>query len=489
MEQVLQRIPEKFKSFLLSRQERADQEFLPAAVSILETPPSPIQVLIIWTISLLTVFMLLWSYFGQIDIIAISQGKLQPTGRVKTIQPFEAGRIVSVRVENGQHVKADEILVELDPSEASADETALTAALGSFRAERTRRKIAVETARNPEILDPAFELPQIDWPGQIPQRIREREELVLKADLRQLVSALQNLQAQATQKEKEIMRLESTIVAQEGLVRTLSQRVELRTALLARGATPKAAVIDATESLQSQQTTLAMQKGQLMEAREGLRVLSSEGQKAINAFLAENEVKKNEAERQIDDLEQKLNKAQARSARMALRSPISGTVLGLTVTTKNQVVQPGEELMRIVPESEGLEIESYAQNKDIGFIRTGQPAIVKIEAFPFTKFGTLDARVVKVGRDAIPDPEAQMAEGNPAKSQKSGSFVGAQRIQNLVFPVTLSLAAGSIPVDGVDVPLTPGMAVTVEIKTGKRRILEFLFSPLVETTSRALKER
>ncbi|MEK4035786.1 HlyD family type I secretion periplasmic adaptor subunit [Methylocystis sp. IM3] len=482
-------VSDRIKSLVFAKRARDDQEFLPAAISILETPPSPVQVVLIWVICVLAVFALLWSYFGQIDIIALAQGKLQPTGRVKTIQPFEPGRVVDVKVENGQRVKANDVLIELDKTEAVADETASKSALESFQAEKLRRSAVLDIVKKDMLKDTEASAPAISWPSHITGKIREREERVMKADLQQLESIVRNIDAQVAQKKGEIARLEAMIVSEEQLVETLKQRVDLRSALLARGSTPKAAVIDAMESLQSQQTTLAMQKGQLVEANEGLRVLASERQKTIDAFLAENEAKANEAERQIDDLEQKLSKARVRTARMVLTSPIAGTVLGLTVTTRNQVVQSGEELMRIVPDDGGLEVESYAQNKDIGFIKNGQPAIVKIEAFPFTKFGTVDAQVTRVGRDAIPDPEAQMAEGNPARSQKSGMFVGAQRIQNLVFPVTLKLGKTSIGIDGVDVPLTPGMAVTVEIKTGKRRIIEYLLSPLVETTSRAMKER
>jgi hemolysin D len=277
--------------------------------------------------------------------------------------------------------------------------------------------------------------------------------------------------------------------SQKILLETLQQRVAMRRALLARGSTPKAAVIDALESLQTQQTALATQQGQLIEARTAQEVLAKERQKAIDSFIAENGQKLAEAERQIDDLEQKSAKAHAKTGHMSLTSPIAGTVSGLSVTSINQVLTTSEELMRIVPDDAGLEIECYLQNKDIGFVKNGQPAIVKIESFPFTRYGSLDAKVTRVAHDAIPEPDAQTIEGNPAKPPKPGYFAGAQRVQSLVFPVTLQAERAAMNIDGVEVPLSPGMAVTVEIKTGKRRILEYLFSPLVETASRAMKER
>lgn len=101
----------------------------------------------------------------------------------------------------------------------------------------------------------------------------------------------------------------------------------------------------------------------------------------------------------------------------------------------------------------------------------------------------VDAKVTRIAHDTIPEPDAQTIEGNPTKPSKSSYFGGAQRVQNLVFPVTLQARKGSMNIDGADFPLSPGMAVTVEIKTGKRRILEYLFSPLVETASHAMRER
>jgi hemolysin D len=127
-----------------------------------------------------------------------------------------------------------------------------------------------------------------------------------------------------------------------------------------------------------------------------------------------------------------------------------------------------------VPDDAGLEIECYLQNKDIGFVKPDQEAVIKIESFPFTRFRTLDAQVLRVAKDAIPEPDAQQVEGNPAKANKSTFLAGAQRTQNLVFPTTLKPAATTINVDGIAVPLSPGMAVSVEIKTGSRHRLSLL---------------
>ena len=145
--------------------------------------------------------------------------------------------------------------------------------------------------------------------------------------------------------------------------------------------------------------------------------------------------------------------------------------------------------MRIVPEDSGLEIQAYVRNRDIGFVSVGQEAVVKVESFPFTRYGAIKARVTRIAKDAIPEPDANAIEGDPTRVSNAAGFAGGERTQNLVFPVVLKPDAETITVDGVAEPLTSGMAVTVELKTGARRMLEYLFAPLVEVTSKAMRER
>ena len=255
----------------------------------------------------------------------------------------------------------------------------------------------------------------------------------MAADLGQVAAALASFEAQRAQKQAERDQLVLTIASQKNLVATLQQRVDMRTQLVTMNAGAKAAVIDATETLQYQITQLAIQQGQLAWASRGLDVFDNDMQKTIEAFLADNAEKLSEAERQAEELEQKLAKAEAAIDHLTLKAPISGTVQASALTTIGQVVSSGQEIMRIVPEDAGLEIEVYVLNKDIGFVKPGQEAVVKIESFPFTQYGTILAHVTRVARDSIPEPEANQNEGDPARAAASSTFAGAQRTQNLVF--------------------------------------------------------
>ncbi len=462
-----------------------DREFLAPALEILETPPSPVHVAFLWIICAFVLGALVWAYFGRIDIVAAAQGKLQPTGRVKVVEPMETGRVENIRVANGALVKAGDILVELDRSTAEAEVEGARAELASTQAEILRREAALVATEAYRVNSP----PKIDWPDDVAPALRERELRVLAADFSQLAANQASFDAEAAQKAAERDKLAETIATQKNLVATLKERVDMRAKLVEEKAGAKAAVIDATETLQYQITQEAKQEQELASLSAGIDVVAREAAKAVQAFVSDDAEKLEDAERRVEDVEQRLAKAEAELDRLTLRAPIAGRVQSSIITNPGQVVTSGQEIMRIVPEASGLEIEAYVRNRDIGFVSVGQEAAVKVEAFPFTRYGVIKAHVVRIARDAIPEPDAGAIEGDPARVSAAQGFAGGERTQNLVFPVVLKPDDASITVDGVAEPLTSGMAVTVELKTGARRMLEYLFSPLVEVASKAMRER
>jgi len=464
----------------------SDHEFLPAALELLETPPSPVRMALLVIICAFAATTLGWSYFGRLDVIATAQGKLQPTGRVKIVQPLDTGKVLASHAENGKHVQQGDLLVELDPGQEAAEVAEYSTNLASYRAEALRRRTAIEATRANKIANP----PQISWGLEVPAPIRLREQRVIASDLGQLNAQVASLNAQANQKRAERNRLQATIVQQRQLVATQQERVSMKASLVEKSAGSRADLLNAIETMQYQQTTLAQQIGQLAESEASLLVIARDTEKAQETFISENAQKLAEADRQADDYAQRLAKAVAKLDHMTLRAPLTGTIQASSVTTIGQVLTSGEEIMRIVPEDAALEIECYLPNQDIGFVKEGQDAVVKVESFPFTRYGTINARVTRIARDAIPQPEAEQTETNSSQRQSKSTQSGlAQRTQNLVFPVTLRPETTLMGIDGTNVPLQAGMATTVEIRTGSRRILEYIFSPLMQIGSEAMKER
>lgn len=173
-----------------------------------------------------------------------------------------------------------------------------------------------------------------------------------------------------------------------------------------------------------------------------------------------------EAKTRAHSLSQEASKARTRASAQHLAAPIDGVVQQLAIHTVGGIVTPAQQLLVIAPQEGDLEIEAWVENKDIGFVDENQPAEIKVEAFPFTRFGTIEGRVVSLSRDAVPVDKV-----------------------GLVYTARVSLARSSIRVENKDIRLSPGMVVAVEIKTGKRRLIEYFLSPLVQAAQNSIRER
>jgi hemolysin D len=269
-----------------------------------------------------------------------------------------------------------------------------------------------------------------------------------------------------------------------------NELVSMKNTLYANGTGSKAALIDATEKLQTQQALLAGQTGQVASIEAEMSIVESQITQTIEQFRADNLHRLADREKQADELRHKVSELSARLENFALSSPIDGIVQGVAVTTVGQVVTISQEVARVVPDLTQLEVEAYVQNKDIGFLTIDQQAAVKVETLPFSRYGTVSATVTHIASDAMSSIDARAAEsGTPRMVRSTSVAAGEQRVQNLVYAITLRLNQESVNADGRAIRLMPGMTVTAEIKTGYRSVLEYFLSPLVEVSSSALHER
>ena len=466
------------------RMDRVDREFLPAALELLETPPSPVRVAMIWLICLFFAAALAWSYFGWLEIYAVAQGRIQPSGRSKVVQPLDPGRVVGIAVENGSRVQAGDLLVEFDSRETGAEREEQKRDLESALAEGARRRAAIAAARLGE-----REALRVIYPAGTSGDMAARENGVLAADLAQLSSNRASLLAQKAERLATCDRLKASIAARERLIAVHKEHVDMRESLNQTKAASRAQVIETLQQYEAQVTIQAGEKGQLVENEAALITLERKLEAATAQFIADQMQKLADIERKADHLKGELVKAATKHERTRLTAPIGGTVQQLAVTTVGQVVSSGQPLMTIVPLDAPIEIEALIQNKDIGFVEAGQTAVVKVESFPFTRYGTVEGAVVKVSRDAVDDREASALSDPKSGAKPQSPVPDLARSQNLVFPATIALNKTAITVDGKDLPLSPGMAVTVEVLTAKRRALDYILSPLREVASNSAHER
>ena len=189
-------------------------------------------------------------------------------------------------------------------------------------------------------------------------------------------------------------------------------------------------------------------------------MIDSEIAKARQQFVTADVQQLAGAELRLDTLVQQLAKAEHKVKGMTLRAPVSGTIEASAVTTVGQVVKPSQQLMQVVPEGAALEIECYVLNTDIGFLKVGQHATIKLDTFPYTRYGTISGTVTRIAADAESGGWALGQQKNGSQPVARGALSetsAAEPTADLVFPVTIVPSKSTIKVDGSDVPLLSGM--------------------------------
>jgi hemolysin D len=466
--------------FRRARQRRREElAFLPAALEIVETPPSPIGRAIAGVILLLFCLALIWAWWGTIDIVASATGKILPGGRVKVVQPFETAVVRSIRVQDGQTVKAGDVLIELDPTANEAERDHLRNDLLAERLNIARLRAALSGSDDPatDFTPPADADPEL---------IRTQRQLLLNqvTEHRAKIAALARQQAQ---KEAEQSTTEATIHKLETILPVIQSRVDIRKTLVEKELGSKLSYFEVFQLLVEQQEELRVQKSHLLETaaaiaaiRETRAQAAAEYRHSISDDLAK-------AEQKANGLAQDLIKAEQKTRLQLLTAPVDGVVQQLAVHTVGGVVTPAQSLLVVVPSDSRLEIEAMVSNNDIGFVHAGQQAEIKVDTFNFTRYGLLHGEVLSVSRDAVirDRPQDRFGERTPGAANETSEPKG----QELNYSARISLDRTQMQIDDRMVDLSPGMAVTVEIKTGSRNILSYLLSPLRRYRHEVLHER
>jgi hemolysin D len=410
---------------------KEEAKFLPAGLSLQETPDSPTWR---WTgriLMAMVLFAVLWSIFGHIDIIANATGKIIPSGRTKTIGSVDVASVKALYVNEGQEVHAGDVLVELDSSSSDAEHDKAMDAVAQARLQVARSQAmteAVETLRAPE-------LGVVD--GVTPAQ-RQTAKLQLEGQYKDFCAKLNRL-------DGEIFRYSQALLL-------ATQRAEDYKALMADNTVSRHAW------LEKEQAKVDLQ-GQLSDARNQRLALIAQTRKETQEALIE-------GQKIIAAGIQDQRRAGEHSKLLKLTAPVDGTVQQLSVYTVGGFVPAAQPLMLIVPKENFVEVEAFLENKDVGFVQAGQDAEVKIDAFDYTKYGTIKAKVRHVSQDAIQDDK-----------------------KGLIYSTKVVLDKNTIFVDGKPMRLSAGMSVNVEIKTGTRRVIEYVLSPLAQHQREAMHER
>ena len=430
--------------------------FLPAALSLQETPVHPSPRRAAYVICALFLSAIIWAVLGRIDIVTVAPGRIVVSDHTKTVQPLDSGVIRRVWVKNGDRVTAGQLLIELDATNAQADSASLQEQLD----------VATSEERRTGALIRALESHRAPLLPLSPPADRADDTARLHTEWADIVARLARFAAEQSRRQAESETAGAQIEKFTAILPMVRQREADFRSLTDQGFMSGHAGQDRTRDRVELEAELAMARARLIEAQAALR----ETEKSRGAFVAETrralEERHSVAASKRDQLAQEHRKAERRATLTRLVAPVDGTVQQLAVHTDGGVVTPAQVLMVVVPADAPVRAEVVIDNKDIGFVQVGQDVQVKFETFPYTRYGTVPATVTDIVADAVEDPK-----------------------RGPIFPAVLVLHQTSIMTARGGVALSPGMSVTAEIRTGSRPAWRYFMEPVEERIRESLRER
>jgi adhesin transport system membrane fusion protein len=411
---------------------------------------------IIWVTFALFLLFVIWAYFSNIEQVTRSDGKVIPSTQIQIVQNLEGGILSEIMVDVGELVKKDQLLLRIDETRFSS----------SFK--QNRSKYLSYKARASRLLseanDTAFKVPQ-EVLDEKPE-IGVREQELFESRKREFQSSMDILHEQISQREHEYGELTSKL---EELTRTnalLQKELELTRPLVAQGAVSEVEVLHLERQASQMQGEISTIKQTIPKAQSRLQEAQLELRENQLAFFNKAKSELNEILAELEEVSASAIALKDRLRRTSVRSPVTGTINRLLVNTVGGVIQPGMDLVEIVPLEDTLVIEAKVKPSDIAFLRPNQEAKVKFTAYDFTIYGGLKAKLEHISADSITD-------------EKDNSY----------YLVRLRTNRNYLGPESDPLPIIPGMIASVDILTGKKTILAYLLKPVLRAKYMALREQ
>ena len=449
----------KFWNWLVHGEEREKEtEFLPAILEVTETPPSPTGRFVMWTLLVLLVVALAWAFLGHINEVAVAEGRVIPTGQAKTVQVKNKGIIKEINVVEGQEVQEGDVLIVLDPTTTTADYDNLKKRAAYYKLDIQRLTAELTGQSFTPERDPDLEAH--DLAAELALYQSRTSDYQTQRQSRQDIIAQKRARLQATQStyEKYAEGLKIAQDKESRLQQLIAESAISEFQLLEQ----QKETIEYAKNAQAELDEINSIQAEIAEAEQNLANVDASYRKDIMTSLVE-------AKKEYYSLTESIKKADEDARMATIVAPTSGRVYNLSVHTVGGIVTDAQPLLQIVPDDVNLQFEVYADNKDIGFIKLGQEAEVKVRTFNFQKFGMVQAEVEEISADAVDNPQ------DVAKHDR--------------FKLLLKPVKNDMNINGEEANLTVGMGVTAEIKIKEKRIVDFFLDPFRKYTHEALRER
>ncbi|WP_298439450.1 HlyD family type I secretion periplasmic adaptor subunit [uncultured Ferrimonas sp.] len=435
---------------------------------------------LVWVLTALILSLLVWASLSTLDEVTRGQGKVVPSSQVQVIQSLDGGIIEELMVREGMLVSQGTPLLRIDATRFASDlaqreQETLNLQFGVFRLQAQLASVQLGQATQPQG-------DSINWQQQLqlkPQQLSLPAPLASaypelakqhRADYQHRLDQLQNqlsIQAQAIhKKENELKELATRLKTLGISLQLVKRELEITKPLEERGIVSEVELI----KLQRQANDASGELASLRQVRPSLLLERDEAvlkrREIALAFLSESQAEFNEMSAQLARLNEANVGAQDKVDRTLILSPVAGTIKSLNINTLGGVVQPGEDLIEIVPSEDKLLVEAQIAPKDIAFLRPGLPATVKVTAYDFTRYGGLNGVVEHISADTITDEEG-----------------------NSFYVVRVRTDSNRLGKAEAPLPIIPGMITSVDVLTGEKSVLAYLLTPILRAKANALRER
>lgn len=433
------------------------RDFAPDLLTLQESPPAQRPRTAMLLVAGLLGLLLLWALFARLDIVATAQGRLVPATFTKVVQPAEAGVVAAILVQDGDAVRAGQLLLRLDGRIHRADAGTLHHDAELRRL--TMLRIDAELAGRPLVLPPGS---TPSMAAQVQSQYTARRQSYEDA-LAQDQAALHRVRADLAAAHQNLLKLREVVPIVHAAAEKHSQLEKEGFISQLAAADRRREYVEKSQELHVQAESINALKAAIVQQERKLEAVRS-------GYRTQLENERLDALAQLHRIEQEQDKTSVRAGQLEIRAPADGIVKDLAVTAAGAVVQAGALLMNIVPRDEPLQAEVLLGNEDAGFVAVGQKVQVKVAAYPFQKYGLLEGTVAHLAADA--------------------TQVQGQQQQALTFRALVKLEQQALRAPGGEwLALSPGMLVAAEIHQGQRSVLEYLLSPVQKAASEAARER
>lgn len=400
---------------------------------------------------------IMWANFAELDEVTRGDGKIIPSSEVQALQSLDPGIVDEFLVAEGDEVAAGQVLVRLSDIQASSDLGANRARYLGLRAAITRLQAEAEGKSNVEFADEVIQ--------GAPQSVTE-EMNAFRANRQSLNGQANVLRQQLVQREQEVQELKTRISDTRGVISLQRQEMQMIEPLVAKGSAPKMELLQLQRGLKERSTELNGYLSNLPRAEAAVEEAKARIAEVEDSFKAQAQTELSAKLVEMSEIGERLSALQDRKTRTELKSPVDGIIQEITLNTVGGVVNPGEDLIKIVPKDDQLIVEARVSPTDRAFIHPGQHAVIKLTAYDFSIYGGLRGELIYISQDTFEDQQG-----------------------NIYYQVRLRTEKNHLLHNGEKKPIKTGMVASVDILTGKKTIMQYLLKPLIKTLDNAMNER